>query len=55
MNDDVFVRRIPPLRFIWDPSVSISNIDEAKWMGRIIDIPLQDLVEDSLRSLGAKI
>lgn len=45
-NGRVFVRRISPIRFLKDPSVSIENIDEGKWVGRSFDIPLQDLIED---------
>jgi len=45
-NDNVFVKRVSPLRFIFDPSVTMSNLDEAKWVGRVIDIPLLDLIED---------
>lgn len=45
-QDKIFVKRISPMRFIHDPAVNISNIDEARWVGRIIDIPLQDLIED---------
>ena len=45
-NDRNFVRRINPLRFLYDPAVPISEIDEGKWVGRSFDIPLQDLVED---------
>jgi hypothetical protein len=45
-NDNVFVRRISPMRFIKDPSVSMANLDEAKWVGRIIDMPLIDIIED---------
>lgn len=45
-NDSVFIKRICPMRFIKDPNVNMSNLDEAKWVGRIIDIPLQDLVDD---------
>lgn len=45
-DEQIFVRRINPLRFIKDPSVNISNIDEAKWVGRILDIPLVDLLDD---------
>lgn len=45
-NDSAFVKRICPTRFIKDPSVNISNIDEGSWVGRIIDIPLQDLLDD---------
>ena len=45
-DGQVFVRRICPSKFIKDPNVNMSNIDEAKWVGRIIDIPLTDLLED---------
>ncbi len=46
-NDMVFVKRVSPLRFIYDPSVTISNIDEAKWVGRIIDVPLVSQANES--------
>ena len=42
----IFVKRLCPTRFIKDPNVNMSNLDEAKWVGRIIDIPLKDLLED---------
>jgi len=45
-NDMPFVKRICPTRFIKDPNVNYSNMDEAKWQGRIIDMPLQDLLDD---------
>lgn len=45
-NEQVFVKRISPLRHIYDPSVTMSTLDEGKWQGRILDIPLRDLVED---------
>lgn len=45
-NGRVFVKRICPTRFIKDPNVNFSNLDEAKWVGRIIDIPYKDFVED---------
>lgn len=45
-NEKVFVRRIAPLRFVKDPNVGMSNIEEAKWVGRIIDVPLADFYED---------
>lgn len=45
-QEQVYAKRLNPMRFIKDPSVNISNIEEAKWVGRVIDIPLQDLVED---------
>jgi hypothetical protein len=37
--DHVFVKRICPTRFIFDPNVNMSTLDEASWVGRIIDIP----------------
>lgn len=42
----VFVKRLSPMRFIKDPSVTMGDIDEASWVGRCIDIRLKDLVED---------
>jgi len=45
-NDRNFVRRINPLRFLFDPAVPISEIDEAKWVARSFDVPLVDIVED---------
>lgn len=45
-NGNVFVRRLCPTRFIKDPNVNMANLDEAKWVGRIIDIPYRDFVED---------
>lgn len=49
-----FVKRISPLRFLKDPMVTFSNIEEGRWVGRIIDIPLDDLLEDSLLSVDKK-
>jgi hypothetical protein len=45
-SERIFVKRISPLRFIKDPSVTMSDLEEARWVGRIIDIPLNDLIED---------
>ena len=45
-DEQIFVKRISPLRFIKDPNVSISNLADAKWVGRILDISLVDLIED---------
>ena len=50
-DDQVFVKRISPLRFIFDPAVTVANLDEAKWVGRVIDIPLKDLLEDDKLSV----
>lgn len=45
-DESIFVKRISPLRFIKDPNVQMSNLSEGKWVGRIIDIPFIDLIED---------
>lgn len=45
-DESIFVKRISPLRFIKDPNIQVANIAESKWVGRILDIPLVDLVED---------
>jgi hypothetical protein len=54
-SEQVFVKRINPMRFIHDPSVSISNIEDAKWVGRIIDVPLIDIVEDKNLNVDKKL
>jgi len=54
-QDKVFVKRISPMRFIKDPAVSFSNIEEAEWVGRIIDIRLRDLVEDDKLDVDPKL
>ena len=51
----VFVKRLPPMRFIHDPAVNMSNLDEARWVGRIIDVPLQDLIEDDKLDVDKKL
>lgn len=45
-DGNVFVKRISPMMFLWDPCVTISNLDEARWVARAFDIPLKDLQED---------
>jgi hypothetical protein len=45
-NDDVFVRRLSPMHFLHDPSVSLENLDEARWIGRVFYVRKNDLVED---------
>ena len=54
-NEKVFVKRISPLRFIKDPAVNMSNLEEARWVGRIIDVPLQDLIEDDKLDVDKKL
>ena len=53
-DEKVFVKRISPMRFIHDPAVNMSNIEEARWVGRVIDVPLQDLVEDDKLDVDKK-
>lgn len=54
-DDSVFVKRICPTRFIKDPNVNMSNLDEAKWVGRVIDIPYQDFIEDDKLDIDKKL
>jgi hypothetical protein len=54
-KESLWVKRISPLRFLWDPSVTIANIDEARWVGRSFDIPLQDLIEDETLDVDQKL
>lgn len=54
-NERVFVKRINPMRFIKDPAVNMANLEEARWVGRIIDIPLEDLVEDNKLDVDQKL
>lgn len=53
-NDMPFVERLCPTRFIKDPSVNMSNIHKARWVGRIIDIPYQDFIEDDELKIDKK-
>jgi hypothetical protein len=45
-DEMVFVKRICPVRFLKDPKVNFSNLDEAQWVGRKFQMLLSDLVED---------
>ena len=54
-NERVFVSRINPLRFIKDPAVKMANIEEGRWVGRTIDVPLEDLVEDDKLDVDKKL
>lgn len=54
-DNNVFVKRLCPTRFIKDPNVTMSNLDEAKWVGRILDIPYIDLIEDDKLSVDKKL
>lgn len=54
-KEEIFVKRISPLRFIKDPNVCMSNLEEARWVGRIIDVPLRDIVEDDKLDVDGKL
>ena len=45
-NEQVFVKRVSPMMFLFDPSVTLATLDEANWLGRSFDVPLQDLLDD---------
>jgi hypothetical protein len=53
-KESLWVKRISPLRFHHDPAVTIANIDEARWIGRSFDIPIQDLLEDDTLDVDKK-
>ncbi len=56
VTDDMpFVERICPTRFIKDPSVNMANTHKARWVGRIIDIPYQDFMEDDELDIDKKL
>ena len=45
-NEQIFTQRVSPLRFIYDPCVSISELENARWIGRSVDIRYSELIED---------
>lgn len=53
-NEKVFVKRVNPMMFLFDPSVNIIDIEEAKWVGRAMDIPLNDILEDDKLDIDKK-
>lgn len=54
-KEKIFVKRISPLRFLHDPAVTISDIEEARWVGRSMDIPLSDILEDDRLKVDKKL
>lgn len=54
-DDKVFVKRVSPLRFLKDPGVNMANLDEARWVARIIDVPYDDLIEDDKLDVDKKL
>lgn len=53
-KDKTFVKRINPMSFIKDPMVNLSDIDEARWVGRSIMVPLEDILEDDQLDVDKK-
>jgi hypothetical protein len=45
-NEKIFVKRISPKNIIFDPKVTLSTIDEAEWVGRVLSVPLRDIKDD---------
>ncbi len=54
-DDQVFARRLNPMRFIKDPFVNMANLDEGRWVGRIIDVPFKDFIEDDKLDIDKKL
>lgn len=53
-DDNVYVKRLNPMRFLKDPATNIANLDEARWVARSFDYPLQDLYEDDRLDVDKK-
>lgn len=45
-DEQIFVENLSPKNFVFDPKVSIENLDKAKWVGRKMQVLLKDLAED---------
>ena len=54
-DDNVFVSRLNPMRFLKDPAVNMAQLDEARWIARSFDYPLQDLFEDDRLDVDKKV
>ena len=54
INGKTFAKHVFPLDFLKDPCVSFSECSTGMWVGRIIDIPFDDLVEDNKIKLDKK-
>lgn len=54
-DEQVFVKRISPMQFLFDPAVTLGNLDEARWIARTFDVPLQDIQEDDTLDVDPQI
>lgn len=50
-----FVRRLNPMRFLYDPAVPLSELDEAKWVARCFEVPLIDIQEDKALNVSKEL
>lgn len=53
-DERVFVKRLNPMMFLFDPSVNIIDVEESNWVGRAIDVPLKDILEDDKLDVDKK-
>lgn len=53
-DEDIFVQRLNPLKFLKDPSTPMSRLDEASWIGRSFEIRLDDLRDDDTLDVDKK-
>lgn len=53
-DDDVFVQRLNPLKFLKDPSTPMSKLDEASWIGRSFEVRMTDLLDDNTLDVDKK-
>lgn len=54
-DEQVFVKRLSPTEFFYDPSVNISNLADADWLGRRLRVKLRDIVEDESLDVDKKL
>ncbi len=54
-NGRNFVQRLSPLRWIRDPNVSVTNYLEGDFVGRKLDVPLQDILDDDKLDVDKKL
>lgn len=54
-DDMIFVKRLCPTRFLKDPKVNFSNLDEAQWVGRKFQMLLSDLIDDDKLNVDKKL
>lgn len=46
-RESIYAQRLSPMRFLYDPYVSVNETEKGNWMGRAIDIRFRDLIEDN--------